>query len=174
MVSVDCGSSSLSATRLGSGVYSNLSPIAQSLYLRVLAAQAIGVLTLLFALVMGEVAYAESKAIVLDPIVNTTDKRVALVIGNSSYGHRSANGIVVQNLNNPVNDARAIRDILTKLGFPGGLRREFDKKELERSMGLFAHLVDEADVAVTYFSGHGSTFNDVPYIVPTGCRIRIT
>ena len=43
------------------------------------------------------------------PAVATAD-RVALVIGNSAYEHTSE-------LPNPVNDATAMRDALTRLGF---------------------------------------------------------
>jgi hypothetical protein len=41
------------------------------------------------------------------------------------------------------------------------------KKELEHAIGMFAGLAGEANVAITYFSGHGSTFSDVTYLVPT-------
>src|SRR6202521_2862769 len=110
-------------------------------------------------------AFAESKAIIVDPVAAVSDKRVALVIGNASYAQKSS-GISVPNLVNPLNDARAIRDTLTKLGFRVIYGENLTKKELEHAIGTFASLVEGADVAITYFSGHGSTFSDVPYLVP--------
>jgi uncharacterized caspase-like protein len=37
---------------------------------------------------------------------------------------------------------------------------------LRRTVGRFAEIVDDADVAIVYFAGHGATFADTPYVVP--------
>jgi Flp pilus assembly protein TadD len=108
-----------------------------------------------------------SAPIIVEPTVAAPGKRVGLVIGNAVYGQKTASGFIVPNLANPINDSRAIRDTLTKLGFRVIYGENLTKKELEHAIGVFAGLADEADVAITYFSGHGSTFSDVPYLVPT-------
>ena len=108
-----------------------------------------------------------SAPIMFEPTATAPGKRVGLVIGNAAYGQKTASGFIVPSLANPINDARAIRDTLTRLGFRVIYGENLTKKELEHAIGMFAGLADEADVAITYFSGHGSTFSDVPYLVPT-------
>jgi uncharacterized caspase-like protein len=87
------------------------------------------------------------------------DKRVALVVGNGAYRHADP-------LANPVNDARGVRAALTKLGFEVIFGEDLDQNALRRAIGQFAGIVDEADVAIVYFSGHGVTFGTTPYVVP--------
>jgi rhamnose transport system substrate-binding protein len=113
------------------------------------------------------VAIADAtKAILVEPVATAPGKRIALMVGNATYGQQSENGIIVPSLTNPLNDARAVRDALRKLGFRVVYGEDLTKKELERAIGTFASIVSGADVAITYFSGHGSTFGDVPYLVP--------
>jgi hypothetical protein len=87
------------------------------------------------------------------------EKRVALVVGNGAYRH-------ADRLANPVNDARGMRDALTKLGFDVTYGENLDQKALRRTVGDFARAVSGAAVAVVYFAGHGATFGDTPYVVP--------
>jgi Caspase domain len=87
------------------------------------------------------------------------EKRIALVVGNGAYRH-------ADRLTNPVNDARGMRDALTKLGFDVTYGENLDQKALRRTVGDFARAVGGAAVAVVYFAGHGATFGDTPYVVP--------
>ena len=92
-------------------------------------------------------------------------RRVALVIGNSSYRHVGA-------LSNPVVDSRSMRDVLVNLKFQVVYGEDLDKSAMEQRIGEFATLVRDADVALVYFAGHGSTFGDIPYVVPVDARYR--
>jgi formylglycine-generating enzyme required for sulfatase activity len=92
-------------------------------------------------------------------------KRVALVVGNAGYVH-------ADRLANPVNDARAMRDALIKLGFDVTYGEDLDLKALRQKIGHFAGRVDGADVALVYFAGHGATFGDVPYVVPVDTEFK--
>jgi formylglycine-generating enzyme required for sulfatase activity len=87
------------------------------------------------------------------------DKRVALVVGNATYRH-------ADKLANPVNDARGMRDALKNLGFDVIYGENLDLKGLGRAIGQFAGRVEDADVAMVYFAGHGSTFDGTSYVVP--------
>jgi tetratricopeptide (TPR) repeat protein len=87
------------------------------------------------------------------------EKRVALVVGNAAYRH-------ADKLDNPVNDAQAVREALEKLGFDVIYGENLDLKGLGRAIGQFAGRVEDADVAIVYFAGHGATFGDTPYVVP--------
>jgi uncharacterized caspase-like protein len=85
------------------------------------------------------------------------EKRVALVIGNGAYRHAG-----VPRLDNPVNDARGMRDALARLNFDVLYGEDLDLKGLQDVVGQFADRVDSADAAIVYFAGHGATFGDTP------------
>ena len=91
------------------------------------------------------------------------EKRVALVIGNGTYER-------ADRLANPVTDARRMRDTLSKLGFEVVYGGTSTKQSLERAIGRFANTVQDAEVALVYFAGHGATFGDIPYVVPVDAQ----
>lgn len=86
-------------------------------------------------------------------------KRIALVVGNGAYRY-------AHRLDNPVGDAKSMRDVLTKLGFEVIYGEDLDLKELRRIVARFGSRLDDADVALVYFAGHGATFDSIPYVVP--------
>ena len=88
------------------------------------------------------------------------DKRVALVIGNSSYQNVPA-------LTNPVNDAAAIAEMFRKAMFDVvESRRDLKYMEMRRALRDFADNARGADVAVIYFAGHGLEIDGTNYVVP--------
>jgi uncharacterized caspase-like protein len=88
-----------------------------------------------------------------------TEKRVALVVGNGAYRHAEV-------LENPINDARGMRDALKQIGFEVAYGENLDQRAMRQTIGQFARAVRGANVAVVYFAGHGATFADTPYVVP--------
>ncbi len=92
-------------------------------------------------------------------------KRVALVIGNSAYQS-------VSELANPKNDAAAVADALTKIGFDEVLRRnDLDQRTLLKTLREFADLSAGAETAVIYFAGHGVEVDNRNYLVPTDATL---
>ena len=87
------------------------------------------------------------------------ERRVALVIGNGDYQR-------ADKLANPVTDARRMREALTRLDFEVVYGENLGKQALERTIGRFAGTVQDSDVAMVFFAGHGATFGDTPYVVP--------
>ena len=82
-------------------------------------------------------------------------KKVALVIGNDKYANEPQ-------LQNPGRDAQLIAAHLEKLGFElVGDRAliDLDKATTDRMVSLFGAKAQDADVALFYFSGHGTQFN---------------
>ena len=87
-------------------------------------------------------------------------KRVALVIGNSSYQNVAA-------LTNPANDATAITEMFRKASFDVvESRRDLKYMEMRRALRDFADKARGADIAVIYFAGHGLEVDGTNYVVP--------
>jgi formylglycine-generating enzyme required for sulfatase activity len=94
------------------------------------------------------------------------EKRVALVIGNSSYVH-------IPRLANPANDARLMAQTLRALGFTlVGAAAQFDLDEsgLRRAVQNFGSQLAGADVALFYYAGHGVQVSGRNYLVPVGAN----
>ena len=90
--------------------------------------------------------------------------RVALVVGNGEYEHASR-------LDNPVNDAGAMRDALTRLGFDVVFRRDADEDAMGDALDEFERRSAGADVALVFYAGHGLEMNGVNYLVPVDARL---
>ncbi len=93
-------------------------------------------------------------------------KRVALVIGNSSYTH-------IPRLANPTNDAKLIAETLRGLGFTvvgGGAQLDLDESGLRRAVRGFSNQLRGAEVALFYYAGHGVQVNGRNYLVPVGAN----
>src|ERR1700709_1673389 len=93
-------------------------------------------------------------------------KRVALVIGNSSY-------VNVRPLANPENDASAIAALFRDAKFDvvdasnnlGGL-------EMRRLFRDFAEKSRGADLAVVYYAGHGIEIDGTNYLLPVDTTLK--
>jgi len=87
-------------------------------------------------------------------------KRVALIVGNSSYQN-------VGPLTNPANDAAAITEMFKKASFDVvESRRDLKSQEMRRALRDFGDKARGADIAVVYFAGHGLEVDGVNYVIP--------
>jgi len=94
------------------------------------------------------------------------DKRIALVVGNSSYQS-------VASLNNPRNDAVLIADTLRKAGFTligNRAQLDLDKPAFDKAIQTFGNELTGADVALFYYAGHGVQVRNVNYLVPVSAN----
>lgn len=88
------------------------------------------------------------------------EKRVALVIGNSSYDK-------VARLGNPANDAALVAETLKAAGFDNvDLRRDLKIADMRRALRDFVDKAGDADVAVVYYAGHGIEVDGANYLIP--------
>jgi uncharacterized caspase-like protein len=93
------------------------------------------------------------------------DKRVALVIGNSTY-------LNVPRLPNPANDAPAVADLFKAVHFDSvQLRLDAGIADLRRAVSDFAYLAADADIAVVYYAGHGMEIDGNNYLVPIDAKL---
>ena len=87
-------------------------------------------------------------------------KRIALVMGNSSYQH-------VSRLANPVNDSEAMAATLSNAGFDVvHLKRDLKASDMRRALRDFSDHARDADMAIIYFAGHGIEIDGINYVIP--------
>jgi uncharacterized caspase-like protein len=94
----------------------------------------------------------------------TTDKRVALVIGNAAY--------VVGRLNNPVHDGRAMAESLRQLGFEVLAHENLSFRGMRRAVAEFGERITSGGIGLFYYSGHGLQVNGKNYLVPVDADIK--
>ena len=94
-----------------------------------------------------------------------TERRVALVIGNSGYSNAPV-------LPNTVNDAHDMAASLRKVGFEVVDGVNLDKRGMDQAVSRFARLAQDADAVMFYYAGHGLQFNGENYLVPVEARVE--
>lgn len=93
-------------------------------------------------------------------------KRVALVIGNSSYEHASI-------LTNPRNDAKAVSAAFKRIGFDSvTLRMDLGATAMQQALREFDDAAVGADAAVIFYAGHGLELSGENYLVPIDAKLR--
>jgi TRAP transporter TAXI family solute receptor len=96
------------------------------------------------------------------------EKRVALVIGNSSYSK-------LQALVNPRNDAQLMAKTLRNLGFEVVSAIDVDRIRIGRAIKAFGKALRAGGrdaVGLFYFAGHGVQSRGVNYLLPLGVDIQ--
>ncbi len=93
-----------------------------------------------------------------------TERRIALVIGNSAYKSSP--------LRNPVNDADDIASKLGSLGFQVTKGKDMTRKEMRKTIRQFGKNLKKGGVGLFYYSGHGIQLNGKNYLVPVGVDIQ--
>lgn len=99
------------------------------------------------------------------PTPSQAAKRVALVIGNSAYTHATP-------LRNPKNDAEVIAAVLEKLGFQVVKGIDLAYRDFGRTIGKFRSALEEADVALFFYAGHGLQVNGNNYLAPIDAELQ--
>ncbi len=92
-------------------------------------------------------------------------RRVALVIGNSTYAN-------TPQLANPANDASDIATALKLLGFDVIAESNLTKSAMDNAFRRFARAMDGADAALFYYAGHGMQFQSQNYLMPIDAKLQ--
>jgi hypothetical protein len=93
------------------------------------------------------------------------EKRVALIVGNSSYQ-------TVPQLSNPSRDANAVAKMLREAGFDSvEVQINVGNLEFKRAIRKFETSADQADIAVVYYAGHGLELAGTNYLIPIDARL---
>jgi len=93
-----------------------------------------------------------------------TERRIALVIGNSAYNSGP--------LKNPVNDATAMAAQLQKLGFTVILKKNASLRGMEDALTDFGDRLKRGGVGLFFYAGHGLQVGGANYLVPIGAKIN--
>jgi len=104
-------------------------------------------------------------AMVLGADAAWAQKRVALVLGNSTYQ-------AVPQLPNPARDADSIARMFRDAGFEKvDVALNLGNLDFKRAIRKFESEADQADIAVVYYAGHGLEISGTNYLIPTDARL---
>ncbi len=100
------------------------------------------------------------------PPIKSSSRRIALVIGNSHYD------LDQLQLDNPVNDARAMTATLKSLGFEVTPLENASYTMMKDTVDAFRRrLTQNSEVGLFYFAGHGiKSKSGLNYLIPTDYR----
>lgn len=97
---------------------------------------------------------------------NTTEKRLALVIGNGAYQNAAA-------LSNPVNDATDMAATLKDLNFEVISGTNQTKQQMEKLIRDFGNrLAETKAVGLFFYAGHGIAAGGTNYLIPVDADIQ--
>ncbi len=95
----------------------------------------------------------------------SSDRRVALVIGNSGYTKAPV-------LPNPRRDAEAVASALRRVGFQVvTLEADLTRDHFIDALRRFASKAEGSDWALVYFAGHGIEMDGVNYLIPVDASL---
>jgi hypothetical protein len=94
-----------------------------------------------------------------------TENRIALIIGNNAYQRP------LTVLSNTINDARAMRTILSNRGFNVIYRENISHRAFDAILEEFYQKLSQGGVGLLYFSGHGLEFDGQNYLIPIDAKI---
>lgn len=115
------------------------------------------------------VAFAPILVIALGPAgpahaAEKGQKRVALVIGNAQYAS-------LPRLKNPSNDMREVANTLRQAQFEVFEGQDLSRIDFEELLKSFLRSVENADVSLVYYSGHGIQIGGKNYLVPVDAKL---
>jgi len=106
----------------------------------------------------------EDRTIRRNKPTGSSERRTALVIGNSNYASSP--------LKNPANDARDMAKTLEELGFDVIHRENAGKKAIREGIRDFEKKLRGGGVGLFYFAGHGMQVGGKNYLIPTDAQIE--
>ena len=94
-----------------------------------------------------------------------SEKRIALVIGNSNY-------VAEKSLSTPIPDAIAVSKTLASLGFNVYVMYDAGIEAMNDAIKRFARYAAQYETALVYYAGHGSQFNGDAYLIPVDAVVE--
>jgi outer membrane protein assembly factor BamD (BamD/ComL family) len=94
----------------------------------------------------------------------SAEKRIALVIGNSSYKYAGT-------VSTAKRDAEAVAEMFKKVGYDVSLLTDADNLQFKRNIRKFEDAASDADIAVIFYAGHGIEIGGTNYVIPTDAKL---
>jgi hypothetical protein len=98
----------------------------------------------------------------LNPMIAHAGSRHAFVVGVNAYDNLTPE----KQLAKAVNDARAVGETLTGLGFTVSRQEDLKRAELNKAWQSFLARVQPGDMVAVFFSGHGVQVGGINYLLP--------
>ena len=92
------------------------------------------------------------------------ESKIALIIGNSNYSHAIK-------LENPINDASDLAQVLKKGGFQIVVGLNLKQHEMQKKIKEFARASREYDIGLLFYAGHALQYDNENYLIPIDARI---
>ncbi|MCU0462765.1 MAG: caspase family protein [Bacteroidales bacterium] len=119
----------------------------------------------IYIVAMNAAGSARSEKRVIKYEENLTEKRLALVFGNSMYIDKPP-------LKNPVNDANLMAATLEELGFDVIKRLDATRNDMMSALREFNEKLPDYSVALFYYAGHGNQVDGKNYLIPTDATLE--
>jgi len=94
-----------------------------------------------------------------------SERRLALLIGNSSYTHGG-------NLRNPVNDVRDMKAALEELGFRVMKHENCTQRAMKEAIDGFGEELRGHDVGLFFYAGHGVQVGGDNFLIPVDAKLQ--
>lgn len=111
------------------------------------------------------VTYDPPASVKANPVHQQFNKRIALVIGNADY-------VQSAKLNNTLNDANAMANVLQQLGFEVIKLTNATYEQMKNAIYTFGDRIADANVSLFYYAGHGLEVDGSNYLVPVDANIQ--
>jgi hypothetical protein len=98
-------------------------------------------------------------------LAKAQEKRLALLIGNSDYKE-------ITILSNHLNDVTAMNDMLKMLGFDVIKATNLSQVDMKRTIDEFGSKLNNYEVGLFFYSGHGIQYNGENYLIPVDAGIE--
>lgn len=95
---------------------------------------------------------------------SSSERRIALVIGNAKYQHTAP-------LKNPVNDAQDIAKVLKELNFQVTLKTDATLTVMQDAVFQFSENLKGGGIALFYYAGHGIQVKGENYLIPIDAHL---
>jgi uncharacterized caspase-like protein len=108
-----------------------------------------------------------TKPVAISYAADRADKpaRLALVIGNGHYPDAE------QPLTQPINDARALTEVLRRDGFDVDVVENASREQMQRAVARLKDKITPASTVLLYFGGYGVQVGRESYMIPTDAAI---
>jgi WD40 repeat protein len=99
------------------------------------------------------------------PVHKFHGRRLALVIGNANYSQAAR-------LTNTANDARSMEAVLKEMNFEVMTVLDGTYESMKEAIYTFGDRIQDVDVSIFYYAGHGLEVDGTNYIVPVDANIQ--